>query len=504
MLRPCPLLVIGTARPELFERHPDYANSLRNATPINLVPLSEEETARLVSALLETTVIPAELQQPILDRAGGNPLYAEEFVRLLRDKDLLVKKGPSWELREGAEVPFPDSVQALIAARLDTLSADTKSMLADAAVIGKVFWAGAIAQMGERDLAAVTDTLRELSRKELVRPARRSSIEGEAEYAFWHVLARDVAYGQLPRASRASRHVAAATWIESKASERVEDLADVLAYHYATALELAKAAGQTEQVSELKAPALKFLSLAGERALGLDTTAALENLERALALALPGHPERPRALVRFGEAAFHAGRYTEAAAALEEAIAAFRAAGEIPAAARAMGTLSDLLRLPGDPRQWTLPVEALALLEPLGPSPELVGALTGVAVVDALQGRFDDAILMAERALTLASELGLDHPARALGYRGLARAALGDPGGLQDYREAIELASQAGQGRDVALLQNNLGVDLLSFEGPAASLAVFREGIAFAGARGLTEMRESMMAGSRRRPHRHG
>ncbi len=285
-----PLLIVGTARPELFEQHPGYGNGLRNATPINLAPLSQEETARLISALLETTVIPAELQQPILDRAGGNPLYAEEFVRLVKDKDLLTKKGASWELKEGAEVPFPDSVQALISARLDTLSADTKSMLADAAVIGKVFWAGAIAQMGERDLTAVTDTLRELSRKELVRPARRSSIEGEAEYAFWHVLARDVAYGQLPRASRASRHVAAASWIESKAPERVEDLADVLAYHYATALELAKAAGQTGQASELEAPALKFLSLAGERALGLDTAAALSNLERALALAPEGHP----------------------------------------------------------------------------------------------------------------------------------------------------------------------------------------------------------------------
>ena len=491
-----PLLVIGTARPELFERHPEYANGLRNATPINLVPLSEEETARLVSALLETTVIPAELQQPILDRAGGNPLYAEEFVRLLSDKDLLVKKGASWELREGAEVPFPDTVQALIAARLDTLPPDTKSMLADAAVIGKVFWAGAIADMGERDLTDVTDTLRELSRKELVRLARRSSIEGEAEYAFWHVLARDVAYGQLPRASRASRHVAAATWIESKAPERVEDLADVLAYHYATALELARAAGQTEQVSELEAPALKFLSLAGERALGLDTTAALANLERALALALPGHPERPRALVRFGDAAFHAGRYTEAAAALDEAIETFRADGEIPEAAHAMGTLSSLLRLPGDPRQWTLPAEALRLLEPLGPSAELVGALTEVAVVDVLQGRSEDAIRTAERALVLAEELGLPRPARALGYRGMARGNLGDPRGLRDFREAIELATEAGQGREVALLHNNLGSVLGAFEGTAASLAVFREGIAFAGARGLTGERDSMTAGS--------
>jgi class 3 adenylate cyclase/tetratricopeptide (TPR) repeat protein len=487
-----PLLIVGTARPELFERHPDYANGLRNATPINLAPLTEEETARLVSALLETTVIPAELQQPILDRAGGNPLYAEEFVRLLKDKDMLIHKGASWELRAGAEVPFPGSVQALIAARLDTLPADTKSMLADAAVIGKVFWAGAIAQMGERDLTAVTDTLRELSRKELVRPARRSSIEGEAEYAFWHILARDVAYSQLPRASRSSRHVAAACWIESKAPERVEDLADVLAYHYATALELAQAAGQTEQASELEAPALKFLTLAGERALGLDASAALSNLERALTLAPERHPERPAALARFGEAALQAARFTEAAEALEEAVAWFQSQGEIPAAVSAMGTLGIVLRRLGDPRTWTLHVEALGLLEPLGPSPDLVGALAEVAGAHALQGRVQDAIGVADRALGLASELGLPRPARALGYRGSARADLGDPGGLADFREAIELATEAGQGREVALLHNNLGIALWSFEGPAASREVLREGIVYAKARGLTEMLDGL------------
>jgi predicted ATPase len=99
-----PLLIVGTARPELFERHPDYGRGLRNNTPITLDPLSSEETARLISALLETSVIPAELQQPILDRSGRNPLYAEEFVRLLKDKDLLVRKGSSWELAEGAEI----------------------------------------------------------------------------------------------------------------------------------------------------------------------------------------------------------------------------------------------------------------------------------------------------------------------------------------------------------------------------------------------------------------
>ena len=307
-----PLLIVCTARPELFESHPDYAAGLRNTNSINLAPLSQEETARLVSGLLDASVIPAELQQPILDRAGGNPLYAEEFVRLLQDRDLLIRKGSSWGLREGAEVPFPESVRASIAARLDTLPPDAKSLIADAAVVGKVFWVGAVAKMGGRSPDDVVDALREPSRKEVVRASRRSSMQGEAEYAFWHILTCDVAYAQIPRASRAARHVGAAEWIESKAPGRVEDLADVLAYHYSTALDLARAAGEADWAAELEAPARRFLTLAGERALGLDTTAALANLERALALTPPTHPGRPEALVRFAEAAFHAGRTLEA------------------------------------------------------------------------------------------------------------------------------------------------------------------------------------------------
>ena len=282
-------------------------------------------------------------------------------------------------------------------------------------------WASAISP-------TVTDTLRELSRKELVRPARRSSIEGEAEYAFWHILARDVAYGQLPRASRASRHVAAARWIESKAPERVEDLADVLAYHYATALELAQAAGQAEQAIELEAPALRFLSLAGERALGLDAAAALTNLERALALAPEGHPERPEALARFGEAALQTGTLTEAADALEEAVASFRARGDIPAASRAMGTLALVFVSLGDSRQWTLPAEALAILEPLGPSPALVAALTEVAVADAFQGRSEDAIRLADRALELAENSASPDPRAPSASAALPAPTSGTPG----------------------------------------------------------------------------
>jgi class 3 adenylate cyclase/tetratricopeptide (TPR) repeat protein len=485
-----PLMIVGTTRPELYEQHADFGNGLRNTTAISLAPLSPKETARLVSALLDSSVIPAELQQPILERAGGNPLYAEEFVRLVKDKDLLVRRGSSWELRAGAEVPFPDSVRALIAARLDTLTPDAKSLLADAAVIGKVFWVGAVAQMGGRSPDEVAEVLRELSRKELIRASRRSSMQGEAEYAFWHILSRDVAYSQLPRASRASRHVAAAAWIEAQAPGRVEDLADVLAYHYATALELARAAGQADQAATLEEPARRFLTLAGGRALGLDTTAALTNLERALALTPEGHADRAHVLVSFAEAVLHGGRTGEARAALEEAIPALQVLGDLQAQARAMNMLGVVLLAVADPRWAELPAQAFALLEPLPPDGDLVAALTEVAAAEMLQGRSESAFTVARRALSLAEEHGLDRPPRALGYLGSSRMDIGDPAGADDMREAILLANQAGQGREVAVLHNNLSAGLWAFEGPQAALTELDTGVAYATARGLTEMAE--------------
>ncbi len=162
-----PLLVVSTTRPELYDRHPDHAAGLAT---VRLAPLSATETGQLVAGLLESTVLPAELLQAIRDRSGGNPLFTQEFVALLRDRGLIDRKGPSWELRPDADVPLPDSVQAVIAARLDTLDPGAKSLLGDAAVIGKVFWAGAVAVMGDRDPVAAQTTLGELVRRELVAP----------------------------------------------------------------------------------------------------------------------------------------------------------------------------------------------------------------------------------------------------------------------------------------------------------------------------------------------
>jgi tetratricopeptide (TPR) repeat protein len=240
----------------------------------------------------------------------------------------------------------------------------------------------------------------------------------------------------------------------------------------------------------LEAPARRFLALAGERALGLDTQTALHSFERALALTPPSHPDRPAALVRFGEAAFHAGRNPDAAAALDEAIRAFKERNDVPATAHSLQALGNVCFRVGDPRWAELPAEALALLEPLPPGPPLVRALTEVARMEFLRGRLHAALSCAERALTLADELGLERSPRTLGYRGFTRGSLGDPGGLDDMRDAIPLATRAGQGREVGVIHNNLGIALWVHEGPKAALEELRTGTAFANARGLTEIED--------------
>jgi tetratricopeptide (TPR) repeat protein len=478
-----PLLVVCTARPELYERHPGWAGGIRNATTINLPPLSDQETAQLVSHLITTTVLSKELQQGVLERSGGNPLYAEEFVRLLGDRGLAT-----------GETDLPESLQALIAARLDTLSADRKSLLQDAAVLGKVFWVGALAEIGGRDEGELELALHELARKELVRPARASSMEAESEYSFWHVLVRDVAYSQIPRAERARRHRSAAAWIERKGGERVEDLAELLAHHYVQALELTEAAGDTEQAAELAMPARGFLALAGERALGLDTVQAEVRLARALELCAADDPERPELLVRWADAAFQAGRPRESEDALEQALAAFRDRGEKEGQARALIQLCSVTHRLGEGRILALASEAVRLLEREPPGTTLVAAYAQLASALFLTGAYGEAIAAADRACALAEMLGVPEPARAIERRGIARAYLGDPDGLVEMERALSLLIEQGEGNQAAVTQNNLAIARYPLEGPARALADFEQGIAFAEQRGLASQVEAMEA----------
>jgi hypothetical protein len=194
-----PLLVAGAARPELLERRPGWGGGKPNALTLSLAPLSDDDTARLIGSRLGRPVLEAGQQAALLAQAGGNPLYTEQFVQMLAEQ------------QAEPELALPESVQGIIAARLDLLAPPEKRLLQDAAVVGKVFWPGAVAALGTGAAGSeLEEYLHELERKQFIRRERRSSVAAETQYAFAHVLLRDVAYAQIPRAARVGKHLHAA------------------------------------------------------------------------------------------------------------------------------------------------------------------------------------------------------------------------------------------------------------------------------------------------------
>jgi tetratricopeptide (TPR) repeat protein len=494
------LLVVAAARPELLDRKPEWGKWKPNASSVLLSPLSDADTAALIAALLSQPVLPPEVQALLLEQAGGNPLYAEEFARLLTDRGLLVRHGRTLRLSPGQEIPFPETVQALVAARLDALPPERKALVQDAAVVGKVFWSGALAAISGRDQPALQAELDELERKELIRPASVSSVAGQTEYAFWHAVVRDVAYAQIPRAGRMRRHQAAAEWLERLAGERLADRAEIIAHHYSQAVALAQATNQQEErLAVLKDRARRFLVLAGDRAIGLDVSQAQAYYQRALELCPPDHPERPRIVAGTARAAFQSGRVEDAAMAYQEAIAGFARHGDVLGQGEALNRLCSVLWTQGETRRSrSVLFQAIELLEPERPSPELCSSYVQMAADRVLSGHSEEAPGWADKALALAERFGGLPGVRvqALDYRGLARCDLGDFGGLDDLQLALQLADEIGAGNDAALLHNSLAGPLWLADGPAAALETCRAGIDFAERRGLAQTTMSLRGSS--------
>jgi predicted ATPase/class 3 adenylate cyclase len=433
-----PVLVVGTARPELLSARPTWGGGKANGTTISLAPLTEEETAHLVHVLLERSVLPADVQAAVLDRAGGNPLYAEEFVRMVAEGT-------------GHELELPGSVQGIIAARLDALDPADKQLLQNASVVGKVFWPGALAAIGERDHLDVEQRLPVLERRELVRRSRRSSVAGESEYAFRHVLVRDVAYGSIPRAGRAERHRRAAEWIESLG--RPDDQGDLLAHHYLSALELSRVAGVDAGV--LAESAASALVRAGERAAGLNAFAnAARFFEEALKLDVPDE-DRPRVLFRLGTA-LHRSVGAHRIERLEEARDELLAAGEPETAAEACVVLAEAWWDHGQNENGRAQLErARELVEGRPPSPAVARVLVEVSRYAMLADETEEAVRTGREALAMAETLGLtDLVPGALVNIGSARGNAGDERGIEDLERAIEIA-KATNNPDLARAYNN-------------------------------------------------
>jgi len=421
-----PLLVVCTARPELLERRPGWGGGKPNALTLTISPLSDEDTARLLAALLDRAVMPAETQASLLLKAGGNPLYAEQFARL------------HTECGSDSSLQVPENVQGIIAARLDALPPEEKQLLQDAAVLGKVFWLGAVCAVGGRDRDRTERMLHGLERKEFVRRQRVSSVGGEEEYAFRHLLVRDVAYGQIPRAPRARQHESAAVWLESLG--RPEESAEMLAHHYLGALRLLRASGQ-EVAAELSERARLAARDAGLRALALGAfRPAARWFESALELWPAGDAGRYELLLAYARSRYDDTTLDDAV--LEEATEGLLRTGNVEAAAQAQMLLGSTWWARADRDvAFTHLERALALLADRPPSAGKAYVLQKLARFAVLAEDFDRAIRLGTESLELAERFGLeDVRSRNLNTLGMARIADGDEGGFEDLAQSLEIA----------------------------------------------------------------
>jgi class 3 adenylate cyclase/tetratricopeptide (TPR) repeat protein len=430
-----PLFVLATARPELLERRSGWGGGKPNAVTLSLPPLSDDASARLVATLLDRPVLKAEQQQALLAKIGGNPLYAEQYARALTER--------------GAFVELPETVQGIIAARLDALSEEEKRVLQDAAVVGRVFWLGALEAVGGVPRSGVEDLLRRLERKQFVQRVRRASVAGEGEYAFRHVLLRDVAYGQIPRAARGEKHRRAAVWIESLG--RAEDHAELLADHYMNALEYVRASGDADR--ELVERAGVALRRAGDRAAAL---AAYQAAVRFYEAALELSPSDPTLLFRLGRTRFSA--ESTGIEELETAFEAFRRAGDDEGAAEAALELRMVAWYEGDrdrAERWL--DQAVELVRGRPDSPAKANVLVDRDRMHHVAGEFTEAIRVGPEALPLVERLGLDGlRARVLYSIGVSRSSLGDPQGLVDLGQAVAVARAAAAFEQLHAALNNL------------------------------------------------
>ncbi len=310
-----PLLLLATARPELLDGRPSWGAGRRNATQLWLEPLSLAEAARMLEELLGSE-LPAGLRKLVLENAEGNPFFLEELIAALVDRGFLAPEDGGWYLRDlPARFDVPDSVQSVLAARIDLLGAAEKAALQAASVVGRVFWAGPVIEL----LGGVEADLGVLVERDFIRRRAVSSIAGEREFGFKHAVTRDVAYESLPKARRAHLHAALADWIEhASASGQTREQAPLLAHHYAEAvkpedLDLAWP-GEEDEAERLRAKATAWLRRAAELAAGryaLDEQISL--LERAIELE-PNEAERAELwraiaranLLKYDQSAFRA------------------------------------------------------------------------------------------------------------------------------------------------------------------------------------------------------
>jgi class 3 adenylate cyclase/tetratricopeptide (TPR) repeat protein len=467
LLEASPVLIVATTRPQAAL--PEPWTALSRASTLRVGALDESEARALLGSVLLGDAVSESERAAVLERSAGNPLYAIEFARMLAEGGAATA---------GAETPA--SVQAVISARLDAVPSEIRSLALDASVLGDEVWPRALESLDGGDRHEVRDGLEDLVHRGLLEP-RKSSLPGLEAYRFAHGLIREVAYGRLPRAARARRHLAAARWLEAESGERSEEWAESLARHFASAAELAAASNEPDVVEEATGPALRWLVMAGDRAARVDPATALATFERALALAPPESREREEVLGRTGLAGRRSGLLDahEVLARYEEALAIARKRDDDVAVGDALTRIGTQLAVTGEvERARAALAEAIATLEQLPPGRALAKAYAYRAEEELFAGDTADAMAFADRALTLL-EGRLDEVAvMALHIRGDARCSMGDlDAGLEDLEDALRRAEEAGHVTDIVSSRNYLAEWRWATQGPAAGLAEWEQAL---------------------------
>jgi class 3 adenylate cyclase/tetratricopeptide (TPR) repeat protein len=438
-----PLLLICLTRGELLERRPTWGGGRRNATQLFLEPLAAEDTRDLVAALLgDGNGAGAELVPAVAERSGGNPLFAEEMVRRITE--------------EGAgAAELPDSVQAVLAARLDALEPFERRLVQQAAVVGRTFWASSLATLAATEHQDLDRALMALQEKDILAPGSERAMAGEREFAFKHVLIRDVAYGQLPRGVRSQKHFEVGRFIEERAGDRTDEVVSLLAEHYGRAAELGGQAGlEPDALDPMRERAMRFLEEAGDAAAVLySNQESAAHYRRARELAKDG--DLSRIGEKLGDVSLRMGR-------VDEAIDVWDACLEYHRGQEDLDRVADLHRKIGSAQSHKGERRAaiehyqkgINLLKDGPPRIELVRLYEEAAWLYLHTGDNMLAIYASEKALRLAERLGETRAAsRAHGIFGRVFGRIGDNEKARTNLErSVELARGSDHGETILAL----------------------------------------------------
>lgn len=401
--REAPMLIMCLARPELVERWPVWTGR-SDSIVHQLEPLPRDRAAQLLDALCKGGGLHPAVRDSILERAGGNPFFIEELVRLLFDEGGLPPSSDTADLAE----TVPGTVQALVSARLDTLPPEAKRLAQTAAVVGDEFWAGALEALEpDLDAADVERSLRELIEREMIEPVEHSSLPNERAYRFRQAIVREVAYGSVPKQARARQHAALGKWLEDVTCEcdLEREFADLVAHHYERASRLASEVGV--DLPEAREKAREYLERAGDQAISLDAaSAAAEFFERALDYARDDE-DRLHLQLHLGEALVGCWRPVEAERHLRDALDRAKKTSKRGAEAKALRLLGDLSRIRGDVEEGRQLLEqALEIAREIGDRVEEAEGLRSHGLADLFQGKLESAPIWFRQALARYRDLG--------------------------------------------------------------------------------------------------